>query len=372
VRRIVNYLSYLLSAVWCSLWLPRPDVVIATSPQFFCGWAGVWASRFKKCPFVLEIRDIWPESIQAVGAMQGGPVLRYMEWLERRMYEAADHIVAVGGGYRDRIIAKAAVEDRISVIMNGVDTDKFDTGTAGGGAAQRHRWGLHDRFVCSYVGTIGMAHGLDVVLDAADTFRRAGRRDVAFLMVGDGARRAELEAAVKQRGLSDWIVFTGRQPREMMPAVLAASDACLVHLRATELFSTVIPSKIFEAMAMARPIIMGVTGEAREIVIGAGAGIAMEPESGASLVAAIETLADNADVARTMGELGQTYVMLHGTREQLARRFLSLLSELTGAERFAESIVSPAHEPVIAPLGRATLSAQGARTAAVTSEPRGR
>jgi glycosyltransferase involved in cell wall biosynthesis len=295
-----------------------------------------------------------------------------MEWLERRMYEAADHIVAVGSGYRDRILAKAPVADRISVIMNGVDTEKFDTDTGREGVALRHRWGLHDRFVCSYVGTIGMAHGLDVVLEAADMFRRAGRRDVAFLMVGDGARRRELEAAVEQRGLSDWIVFTGRQPREMMPAVLAASDACLVHLRATELFSTVIPSKIFEAMAMARPIIMGVTGEAREIVIGAGAGIPMEPESAVSLVAAIETLADNADIGRTMGELGQAYVLLHGTREQQARRFLSLLRELTGAERFEDSFVSPAHDPVIAPLGRATLSARGSRTAVMSTEPRDR
>ncbi len=330
VRRIANYVSYMLSAIWTSLWLPRPDVIVATSPQFFCGWAGVWASRFKRCPFVLEIRDIWPESIQAVGAMRGGPVVRFLEWLERRLYRAADRIVTVGKGYRDRIVEKSPQTgtDRVTVIMNGVDPQKFSPERAEGVAEFRRRWGLEGRFVCSYIGTIGMAHGLDVVLDAAEELRAAGRRDVLFLMVGDGARRAELQQAANKRGLSEAVVFTGRQPRELMPTVLAASDACLVHLRATELFGTVIPSKIFETMAMERPIIMGVEGEAREIVLRAGAGIAMEPESAESLVAAVEQLAGDDDEKAAMGKAGRAFVSMEFTRDRQASRYLKLLAEV--------------------------------------------
>ena len=118
VFRILNYISYMLSAVWSALWLPRPDVVVSTSPQFFCGWAGVWYHWLKRVPFVLEIRDIWPESIAAVGAMKKGLVTRFLEWLERRMYLAADRIVTVGHGYKEQIAAKVPVADRISVVMN--------------------------------------------------------------------------------------------------------------------------------------------------------------------------------------------------------------------------------------------------------------
>ncbi|MCA9111232.1 MAG: glycosyltransferase family 4 protein [Planctomycetaceae bacterium] len=328
IRRIANYVSYMLSAIWTCLWLSRPDVVIATSPQFFCGWAGVWVSRLKRVPFVLEIRDIWPESIQAVGAMQGGPVVRFLEWLERRMYLAADHIVTVGAGYKDRIAEKVPVSDHVSVIMNGVDLEKFSPSQVEGVDAFRREWNLEDRFVCSYIGTIGMAHGLEVVIEAAERLRDEGRNDVSFLLVGDGARKSELEATVRDRGLSEWVVFTGRQPREMMPTVLAVSDACLVHLRATELFGTVIPSKIFETMAMARPIIMGVRGEALEIVKRANAGIEMQPESADSLLDAIKHFTDDNHNAESMGQAARKYVAEHFSRDSMAQSYLELLIDL--------------------------------------------
>src|SRR5690606_35700633 len=177
IRRIVNYVSYMLSAIWACLWLPRPDVVVATSPQFFCGWAGVWASRLRRGPLVLEIRDIWPESITAVGAMRAGLLTRFLEWLERRMYLAADHIVTVGEGYRQNILGKVAVGDRLSVIMNGVDPSKFEQANPDSVDEFRRQWGLENRFVCSYVGTIGMAHGLEVVIEAAAMLREQQRRD---------------------------------------------------------------------------------------------------------------------------------------------------------------------------------------------------
>ena len=337
VRRIANYVSYMLSAIWTCLWLPRPDVVVSTSPQFFCGWAGVWASRIKRCPFVLEIRDIWPESIQAVGAMQGGPIVRILEWLERRMYLAADHIVAVGKGYKDRILEKVPLTDRISVIMNGVDLSKFSPDGVDRVDEFRQQWQIKDRFVCSYIGTIGMAHGLDVILDAAERLKASGRDDVTFLLVGDGARRSELEKDARQRGLSNSVIFTGRLSREMMPTVLAASDACLIHLKATELFGSVIPSKIFETMAMSRPIIMGVRGEALDIVKAAQAGIEMQPESAESLLTAIDQLSDGKQTARKMGTSARKYVAAHFSRDSMAQKFLDLLFELSGNSNESQS-----------------------------------
>jgi len=327
-KRIANYLSYMLTAVLAGLFVKRPHVVVATSPQFFCGWAGVLLTKLRRLPFVLEIRDIWPESIAAVGAMKKGWLTRLLEFLERTMYRSADRIVAVGEGYRDNILSKVKVGERITVITNGVDLEKFQPAQPDG--RFRQQWKLDAKFVCSYIGTIGMAHGLEVVLDAAEILRRAGRDDVAFCLVGDGAERARLQAAAAARGLSELVVFTGRQPRGEVPSILASSDACLIHLRGSELFETVIPSKIFETMAMQRPILMGVRGPARDIVLAAKAGIAIEPDSAPSLVQALTRLADDRGLAQDLGRHARDYVAEHFDRDRLAIEYLRLLHEVAG------------------------------------------
>ncbi|NOZ39947.1 MAG: glycosyltransferase family 4 protein [Planctomycetes bacterium] len=323
-RRIANYVSYLVSAVWTALWLKKPDIVVATSPQFFCGWAGVWAARLKRVPFVLEIRDIWPESIAAVGAMRKGKRIRFLKWLERRMYRAASHIVAVGTGYRDQITPKVPeMREQISVIPNGVDGECYRPQHADQDFLDQH--GLTDKFVCSYIGTIGMAHGLDVVVRAASRLRQDNRKDIAFLIVGDGATRSALEQQVTEAGVEDYVVFTGRLAKEKIPNVLASSDCCLIHLRATKLFATVIPSKIFETMAMQRPIVMGVRGPAQEIVMEAGGGIPMAPESDAELAQIVTRLADDRDSAVELGREARKYVLEHYNRNDLATAYLELL-----------------------------------------------
>jgi len=330
VRRTLNYLSYMVSASVAALRVSRPDVVVATSPQFFCGWAGVIVSRLRRLPFVLEIRDIWPESIETVGAIRFRPVLRFLQYLERRMYLAADHIVTVGEGYKRKILEKVNIPDRISVIPNGVDLEKFRPQPPD--SELRARWHGDGKFVCAYVGTIGMAHGLEVVLEAAEILKRQGRDDVVFWLVGEGARKAELEAETKRRGLEGRVVFTGRLPKEEMPKVLASVDACLVHLRKTELFETVIPSKIFEMMAMGKPIIMGVKGEALKIVEEAGAGLAMEPENSESLLECVERLSQTqVDVAEHRESVRQ-YLKTNFTRDKLAERFLEVILRVENGE----------------------------------------
>lgn len=331
LRRILNFVSYMLSAVIASLSLKRPDVVIATSPQFFCGWAGVFASKLKRAKFVLEIRDIWPESIEAVGALRSRNLLRLLEFLERRMYLAADHIVAVGEGYRQKILEKVDVAERTSVVMNGVDLNNFIPQDADLGFAKK--WELEGTFVCSYIGTIGMAHGLEVVIRAATMLREKGRDDIRFCLVGDGAARQRLQEEAQAAGVDDMIVFTGRMPKEEMPTVLANSDVCLVHLRGVELFGTVIPSKIFETMAMCRPIIMGVRGEACDMVLEAEAGVEMEPDNPHSLLACIEPMADDRQRTAELGKSGREYVTKNFDRKVLANRMLMKLHEVCGMKR---------------------------------------
>jgi glycosyltransferase involved in cell wall biosynthesis len=333
VRRILNYLSFMVSASLRAIFLRRPDVLIATSPQFFCGWAGVlchWIYRLrtpfsKRTRFFLEIRDIWPESIGAVGAMSEGRLFVLLEWLEKRMYAAADHIVTVGVGYRRRLMERGVHADRISIVMNGVDRDLLETVTQDPEVTRRE-WGLDGKFVCSYIGTIGMASGLDIFLRAARLLRDIGRNDIRLLAVGDGAIRADLQAVAEREKLEN-VIFTGRRPKAEMPMFLAATDLCFVHLRKTPLFETVIPSKIFEALGMRRAILIGVDGDSRKLVEDSGGGVAIPPEDEHALVDALVHFSANRSDLERMGETGRKYVMERFDRDHLAREYLQVLLE---------------------------------------------
>jgi len=327
-RRILNYLSLMFSATIAAIWVRKPDLVIATSPQFFCGWAGVWVSRLRRIPFILEVRDLWPESIVAVGAMREGRWLRLLEWLEKRMYAAATRIVTVGGGYRDQLIERGVATKRIDIIPNGVDRRFFVDD--GGGAALRKEFGLDGAFVCSYIGTIGMGSGLDAVLRAAELLRDEGREDIVFMLVGDGAVRESLEREAHQKKLNQ-VIFTGRQDKRRVPAFLALADACLVHLVRRDLFRTVLPSKIFEAAAMKKPIILGVEGSAARIVGEAGAGICIQPENEVELVEAVKRLAGDRDLAGRMGRAGFESLAAVHDYDRLAEKYAEIVERVAAA-----------------------------------------
>ena len=325
LRRILNYVSYLASAVCAGLWREKPDVVIATSPQFFCGWAGVWVSRLRRIPFILEIRDLWPESIAAVGALRRPRLLALLERWERSLYRSATRIVTVGEGYREKLEGRGVAPSRIAVVSNGVDCKAFSD--AGNGADVRAEFGLGESFVVSYVGTIGLGSGLDVVLRAAQRLRAESRGDVVFLLVGDGAVRDELETRARAEGL-DRVIFTGRRDKSRIPAYLAASDACLVHLTGNDLFRSVMPSKIFEAAAMAKPIILGVRGCAAELVSDAEAGICIEPENDRELVDAVKRLASDRALAAKLGESGRARIAARFDYDALAIHYLAIVAEV--------------------------------------------
>jgi len=331
LRRILNYVSYFVSALLGSFRLGRADIVVATSPQFFCGWAGAWAARLRRVPFVLEIRDLWPESIGAVDAIRNRPLLRFLEFLEKRLYRSAAHIVTVGDGYQARILEKADVADRISVITNGVDLARFAARSPD--AEFLNELGFAGKFTCSYVGTIGMAHGLEVVAEAARILRDRGREDIRFCLVGDGAVRERLTRLAAELGVNGSIVFAGRRPAESVPSILASSDACLIHLKECDLFETVIPSKMFEAMGMARPIILGVRGDALAILRRADAGLEMEPGSAESLVSCVTRLADDRALCSALGARGRAFVEQHYNRDRLAAEMLGILEGVAEAGR---------------------------------------
>ncbi len=334
--RTLNYLSFLLSATLALLWLPRPDVVISTSPQFFCGLAGFFGRIFRHAPWVLEIRDLWPESIVTVGAMRKGRVVRMLEWLETFAYRRADKVVSVTDSFVPHIAARCGDPHKIAVIKNGVDLGLFSQ-EASRAAEVKRSLGLDGRFVAAYVGTHGMAHGLETILDAAERLKDDPR--IAFLMVGDGAERARLVELAARRGLGN-VRILGQRPKAEMPGIWAATDVSLILLKRNDLFRKVIPSKMFEAMAMQRPVILGVEGEARALLEAAGAGIAIAPESAEELAAAVVRLAEDAVLAVRFGAQGLAYVREHFDRARLAATYLELLENVVRMERSRRAVQS--------------------------------
>ena len=326
VKRMFNFVSYFFKALLATLCLPKPDVVIATSPQIFCGYAGVWYKRLRRVPLVIEIRDIWPESMGAVGARIPSLAYWVLEKIEKSMYRACDRLVTVGEGYEARLIEKGVPKEKISVVMNGTDLAVYRPQSKS--EALLEKYGLNGRFVVSYIGTVGMACGLEVVLDAAEKLANAPtRQPITFVIVGDGAHREKLEAEAKRRELTN-VVFTGRQPKSSMPDWINASDASLVHLKKTELFTTVMPSKIFESAGCKKPIIMGVDGYAKKLVLDAKAGLDMTPENAGSLVGCVKRLAGDSELCRQLGENAYENIALIHNRDRQAEEYLRELGRL--------------------------------------------
>jgi len=319
-KRIANYVSYLFSAVFFCGLVKKVDVVVSTSPQFFCGLAGFFVSRLRRARWVLEVRDLWPESIIAVGALRQKQIIRVLEGIETFMYRSADHIVSVTNSFKKHIMARGVQEAKLSVVTNGADLDNFKPLPRQNEISTEY--GLDDKFVASFIGTHGMAHGLTTVLRAADKLR--GNDKIVFLLVGDGAEKENLTRQAREMDLPN-VIMVGQQPKNLMASFLAASDACMVLLKKDDLFKTVIPSKIFEAMAMERPIIMGVQGESLAIVEAAGCGVAIEPENENDLVGAVLQLCEDRALSERLGKRGRRFVEKNYSREVLAANYLQVL-----------------------------------------------
>ena len=298
LRRILDYVSFMVSAVLGALFVRGVDVVIGTSPQFFTACAAYLVSRLKRIPWVFELRDLWPESIRAVGAMRASRVLDMLERVELFLYRKADAIVSVTHAFRDILVKRGIDGSKIHVVTNGVDATRFSPREKD--AALLAELELEGKFVASYIGTHGMAHALDTILDAAILMKaRADGDRFRFLLLGDGAHKARLVARAREEGI-DNVLFVGTVPKDEVVRYWSILDASIVHLKRTELFTTVIPSKLFESMGMGVPILHGVLGESARIVEEEEVGIVFEPENEQALLEGLLRLGDDEQLLRRL------------------------------------------------------------------------
>ncbi len=316
----------------------RPDVIIVESPPLFDAIAGRTLSRWKRCPFVFTVADIWPESAIQLGLLRNRILIGLAERLEWSTYVRAGAVWSVTEGIRQTLIRRGLPASRVFLLPNGVDTAKFQPQPQ---SEARAALGWDDRFTVVYAGTVGLAHGLHTLLDAAAMLR--DRPDIRIVVIGEGAARAALVAAATQRALTN-VTFLDAQPHDRMPLILSAADACLVSLRKVPLFAGALPSKMYEAMACARPIVLAVDGEARQLVVEeAGAALHVAPEDSEQLASAILELRARPELAAQLGQRGREFVTARFNRDSLTEALEARLAELIATHH------APAEESVPLP-----------------------
>lgn len=323
VKKTLGHISYLPSALLLSTrHLHRPDVVIGTSPTFFAAMAAAAAGLKRRIPFIMEVRDLWPAVIVELGMLRNRHMIRALERLELSLYARATRVVTVTESFRRNLIERGIPARKVFTIPNGADVEFWQP--ADPPAELRHRLNLEGRFVVLYIGAHGISHALSRLLESARQLRE--HTQISFLFVGEGAEKAGLVRQAQEAGLTN-VQFLDPVARDAVREFYALADVCLVPLRDIPLFDTFIPSKMFEMMAMAKPIVASLRGEAADILRRSGGAIVVEPEDSDAVAQAVLRLYHQREEAREMGQRGRRFVVEHYSRASLAARYLNVMSE---------------------------------------------
>jgi glycosyltransferase involved in cell wall biosynthesis len=325
VKRILDYQSFMLSATLAAPFVRSVDVVVGTSPQFFTACAAYLVSRMKRIPFVFELRDMWPESIKAVGAMKDSAVIRVLERIEMFLYHKAARIVTVTYAFKNTLMRRGINNQKIEVVTNGVDLSRFSPQAKDAQLLTQHR--LDGKFVAGYIGTHGMAHALETLLRAAKILQQTpGAENIHVLFLGDGARKAELVKQTQEMGLGN-VLFLDAVPKDQVKRYWSVLDVAVIHLRKTELFTTVIPSKLFECMGMGLPVLHGVAGESADIVVREKVGEVFESENEQQLVEGLLCMRDQPEAYAGYQQHGLEAAIRYD-RRHLALKMLQVFNDL--------------------------------------------
>ncbi len=321
IKRILDYFSFSVISAIQGL-REKPDVIIATSPQFFTTWSARFLSKIKRVPWIFELRDLWPESIATVGALKKGMIYRVLEKIELSLYRSSHIIVANSPAFKTNLENRGVDGEKIHVVPNGANLELFKPQEKN--RQLMNELGLEGKFVYGYLGTHGMAHSLDFIIESISKIKRD---DLHFLFIGDGAAKERVVKRAEELECKN-ITFLDPVPKEEIRNYLSVIDAALVPLKKSDTFKTVIPSKIFESCAMHKPILLGVDGQARELIEEHGAGIYFEPENARMFIRKVFEMADKQEMmkmlAQNAGKLARSY-----DRKKMAARMLSIIENQT-------------------------------------------
>ncbi len=320
------YASFALSSTLAGLTLPRPDVIVATSPPLTVGLTGIALAKWRRCPLVFEVRDLWPDFAIETGVLRSRAMIAIGYWLERISYRHARRINVLTPAFEQKLRDEKNVPaKKLCMIPNGADLDLIQPAPRDN--TIRRKLNLSDKFVVTYVGAHGVANHLVQLLEAARILQHE-RPQVHLLLVGDGMQKPMLQQQAAQWRLQN-VTFVPPVPKETIGQYLAASDVCTAVLKRLDGFKTVYPNKVFDYMAAQRPILLGIDGVARSLIEQADAGLFVQPENPHAFADAVKQLADHPDQAAQMGQHGRRYVAQHFSRKVLADNYLDILNQLT-------------------------------------------
>lgn len=336
--RILDFLSFMVTSFLAGLREPRPDVLIANSPQFFCAVSGWAVAKLRGLPFIFELADLWPASISAVGVMKKGFLLRMVESLELFLYRQSARVVALTDSFKRDLVQRGIAADKIDVVINGVELSTYSRRAKSQSLPESTE--LKDKFVIGYVGTLGMAHALENVLSAARLLKAADQNRIHFLIVGTGAALDTLKTIKLHDGL-DNVTLTGAKPKEAMPDYWSLCDVALIHLKNSTLFEGVIPSKMFEAMGMGLPLLFASPlGEGPKIVAENHCGWRLPAEDPNALAQEVLRLSNSPDEVARASVAAETAAPRY-TRKRQAEDFMrsiqACLTESTPASTIQQN-----------------------------------
>ncbi len=330
VKKVIGHLSFMWTSrggLSRSASDAHPDVVIVSSPTFFSVISAWWWCRWRKVPFVFEVRDLWPAVFVDLGVLKSRPLIWFLERWEKFLYRRAARVVTVTSSFADHIAERDIPREKLAVVTNGVDAAAYGPRERDDALAAQQ--GLDGKFVVLYLGAHGISHALASILDAAELL--SDLPDVCFVFVGEGAEKEALMRAATERRIGN-VVFHGGVPKSEVARWYSLADVGLVPLKGVPLFHTFIPSKMFELMASGIPIVASVAGEARGILERSGGARVTDPEDASGIAAAVRELHGDGELHRQLASAGRAFVLAEYTRERLADRYVEILEEML-AER---------------------------------------
>lgn len=320
LKRVLDYISFGIMAFLVGLF-KKHDLIIATSPQFFTTWAAWGLSKIKRKPWIFELRDLWPESIKTVGAMKQGKAIDTLEKIELGLYKSCNKVVAVTDAFKTNLINRGIDANKIEVVTNGSNMELFSPREKNQELLKSLN--LENKFVIGYIGTHGMAHSLDFIVNSISKIKD---EDIHFLFIGDGAMKQKVLEIAKYLNIKN-ATFLNPIKKDDVPDYLNICDVSLAPLKKEDNFKTVIPSKIFEASAMLKPTLLGVEGQAQEIIETHNAGLCFEPENEKDFIEKVQILKNNREkyieLQKGCEELAITY-----DRKRLAQKMLEIIKNM--------------------------------------------
>jgi glycosyltransferase involved in cell wall biosynthesis len=284
-------------------------------------FAALAYARIKHAPYIFNVSDIWPQSAVELGALRNPLAIWLAERIELHAYRRAARVSVVTPGMLERLAARGVPRVKLYLLTNGVDTKIYQPSPPDSALARR--LDLDGRKVFLYAGTHGMAQGLDVVLEAA---KLTSNPEVLYVLAGEGADKEALMKKAAAEAISN-VRFLPNQPKSSMPALLNLAYASIIPLKRLDLFKSALPSKMFESMATARPIVAALWGEAADLIADAQCGLIVPPEDPGAMRDAVEKLAADPGLAATLGASGRRYAVVHYERSGIAARFADLLRQ---------------------------------------------